>query len=315
MEPVRGCMQPAASRQSKLLRWARASGGCILLLALATSAPSRGMMMIDEEFIGGEEAFDPNAYRNDTNLPQAIQQALSMERLPGMNDWGWRNAVEDRLVNLGARALPLLRIQTEQRQGYELDALQVAIFRLENAPLDPQAVIEPFAAREFGGSGAGRVTRVFGGTGAAGLCELLPHHLFYSIQSRGAPPRRLVVALAADSKIQPLMDDAALSKFLRTELEPAHSEAAMEFVGTAVARLAAARIVSFYRPDELHTEVVGRTAQATLKVALHTTIAKVAFDAGGRVGAITCTFTGGPQPLPTPLTVPEVLPSPPPMPG
>jgi hypothetical protein len=213
--------------------------------------------------LGEDMEWDGGRWHRPDPMPQLVQQALSMQREAGMDNWAWRDAVESRLVSLGAEAAPYLESELASHDGYEADAIQVALFRLANLPLVPRESLQDWGQKHFGlspgspESGALKIFRVMDGHDGAGLAEFFPHHLFYVLQYRQT---RLVVALAADAKVQPLEDDAAVARFIRMEGRPQFSVNDKTRLASAAALLMLARNVTPYRPDfrqtidtDLHT--------------------------------------------------------------
>jgi hypothetical protein len=213
-----------------------------------------------------------------------IQQALQTARTPGKDVWVWRDQVESQLVTVGRSGISLLREQLGQRDGYERDALQVAIFRLANGPLYPNTLLNTWARRNFAVSGSEpppyKITRVLDVRDAVNLCELFPHHLFYAIEYP-AKKVRVVVALAADGMVQPLPDDAVLGRFIGHEAVPQVTQVGKERVAAAAALLAAARSSTIYKPDRLRVEGQLPTFTITLDAAaLHETLTATFGPAG-----------------------------------
>ncbi len=185
-------------------------------------------------------------------MPQMVQQTLSMQREPGMDNWTWRERVETSLVSLGPQAAPYLQSELLTRDGFEADAIQVALFRLDNMPLSPRESLENWGQKHFGISPISadasslKIFRVMDGRDGVGLRELFPHHLFYVLQHKAT---RLLVALASDAKVQPLEDDAALARFIRMEGLPQTSLMDKSRLASAAALLMIARDVTPYHPD------------------------------------------------------------------
>ncbi len=219
-----------------------------------------------------------------------------------MNNAAWRDAIENHLVALGPRALPFLSVELNQHKDYELDAIQVAIFRIDNAPFDPRAAITAWAAAHLPHAAADlQIVRVMGGNSAGSLASLFPHHLFYVAVSTAAQ-KRLLLALAADAKIQPLNNDADLARFMRLELEPAHTDAALEYAATAAALLTLSRTINAYPLPAGHTALQPRTAETTLTdYPLHV---KITFDDSSRILAIASSDPNVPPPPLPPQTPP-----------
>jgi hypothetical protein len=256
---------------------------------------------------------------------QVLQTALDMQK---GDAWAWRDGVEDRLTSLGAAYLPALRNEMQYREGYEGDALQVAVFRLENPPLDPKEALLDWARKRFGltsesGSSVVKFTRVLGIGGDAEIGDgaLFPHHLFYCAEF--VPKHvRVPVALAADGKVQPLEEDGLLLRFIKTEVEPQHTEVGRQRLALAVARMALARTTTVYKPDNQQVEgqASGSGAEATESVT-----ARVDSNAAHQSATVTFGATGTVQGLVTtqqkeaekvlPQVVPAAnVPPPPPMP-
>ncbi len=211
---------------------------------------------------------------------------LDMSRSPGMDDWAWHGAVEDQLVSFGERlprAVPLIWQAAETRKGFEADALEVAAFRLENSGINPRAVVADWAAHRPGAANdpakAAKVARVMG------LMNLFPHHLFYTVESRGSgTPDRVVVAVAADSKVQVISEDAALTRFMRVELPPLNSDAARDQAAETAALLALARFINIYQPEQVAATAdpqiwIGEGGNARVRT-------RVIFDSAGHVATV-----------------------------
>jgi hypothetical protein len=240
-------------------------------------------------------------------LRAQLEQAFSMQRLPGMDDWAWRDAVEDQLVEMGSRAIPLFFFELHRRQGFEADALRVAIFRLEHQGVELRTPLRAWAEKAFP-SATVKIARIMGQR------AILPHHLFYALEiaaPNSQSRQRQVVALAADGKVHPLPDDAALARFLSIEFPPTATEAAREHAAELVALLALSREVHAYAPDiTAGAAPLQATAQAMSRGARMR--ASVAFDKAGRIATLTTTRDGS-APSPGPVPLPST-PAPPPMP-
>ena len=87
---------------------------------------------------------------SDVQMQSQIRTALQQPRT-GTDLWTWRDAVEERLLALGRPAIALMHAEIETREGYEADALAVAIFRIENAPLNPNESLKQWGAKRFPG--------------------------------------------------------------------------------------------------------------------------------------------------------------------
>jgi hypothetical protein len=145
---------------------------------------------------------------------------------------------------------------------------------------------------------------------------LFPHHLFYAV-APGRGWKRAVVAVAADGKVQPLPDDAALQRFFRTELSAVRGEPAMARVSAAAALLAVGRATT---PDDVPPtadEFRDRSAKSTLSVEGKRIAAEATFDPSGRLLTLTTRDASVPDPATKPavLDVPNPVAPPPPMPG
>lgn len=293
----------------------------LVLAAGCSGLPARGQILMQQQ--GGLiEDFDgpvgqyPN--NNDAQMRQMIQQILQSPHVSG-DSWSWRDGVEDHLVSLGPGALDAIRGEMESHDGFELDALEVAAFRLVNPPLNPHDALTEWAQRHFGihtSSSAGqapppaiKIARIFD------MRRLFPHHLFYVIEY-AAKHARLVVALAADGKVQELEDDAALTRFIQAEVPAQHTPLGRERLSASAAKLAAARSSTIYHPDNLQTEDEKLTYRTTFEAdGLHQ-VATVTFDpSGGVIGIATSQDKSPPGPAAPPVSVPTSLTAPPPIPG
>jgi len=243
-------------------------------------------------------------YAPSTPMQQRIAAAFSLERSEGMDDWAWRDALESQLTTLGREAVPSLAIEADRRKGYEADAARVSIFRIENQ-IDPGGALSAWIEKQH--LLEAKVRRVMG------LRDLLPHHLVYVVEFAPQPGtnarERRVVAVAADTKVQDLMDDATLARFLAIELEPARVDAMRENIAELACRIAAARRIDIYEVTSMEKDAQPRISSAMMKAGALSGRADVTFDDKGRVAAIRTGFTGGsgnvehaplPQPRPAP---------------
>lgn len=240
-------------------------------------------------------------------LQQQLVQALGMERAAGMDDWAWRDAVEDRLVDMGSRAIPLFLFELQRRQGFEADALQAAMFRLDHDGVELRSRLRSWTEETFPNATV-KIARIMGKR------AILPHHLFYALEIvavNSQSRHRQIVALAADGKVHPLSDDAPLARFLSIELPPAITEAAREQAAELVALLALSRQVHAYAPEIVASaQPLQATAQGSSRgVRVR---ALVEFDGAGRVTLVNTTREGSAASA-SPAALPRT-PAPPPMP-
>jgi hypothetical protein len=229
-------------------------------------------------------------YYTDDNLRYQIQQTLESSRDAGKDVWLWRDTVEERLVALGANAAGPLRDQIAQRDGYLRDALQVALFRLENILLRPNEALQTWAEHYFVLPSSNhppcKVARVLDLGEAVDLRDLFPHHLFYILEYPRANQPRVVVALAADGMVQALGDDAALGRFIRNEAAFQPTQVGKERIAAAAALLAAARTTTIYKPNRLQVDGQWPTFTIALDATgLHQTLAAT-FNEQGRVETV-----------------------------
>jgi hypothetical protein len=276
---------------------------------------------MDEMEWGGK-----HSYRNYDPVPQMVRNILQMERTGGMDNWAWRDTVENQLFALGPGAISHIQAEAATRDGFEGDALQVALFRLQNAPLAPREALERWGQRHFQIPSAGessapsalppnalKIQRVMDSRDGAGLADLFPHHLFYVLQYKTA---RVVVALAADAKVQLLDDDAAVARFFRMEGAPRLSVNDKSQLASAAALLMLARSVTPYRPEFRPTlDTDFRTYRYTLQFEGHRQTALLTFNPDGTLE----TLSGGNDPKPeikpaAPITAPTTTTPPPAMP-
>ncbi|HEY4330275.1 MAG TPA: hypothetical protein VGN88_11110 [Phycisphaerae bacterium] len=256
-------------------------------------------------------------YYQEEQLRNLIQQALQQPRNPGTDSWDWRETVENNLVNYGTMGLAILRQEASRRDGYEGDAVQVAIFRLENAPLDPKNVLEEWGRRRFSPAVTEtkplKITRVLDVKDAVGLRDIFPHHLFYGVEY-AKQNQHVVVAMAADAKVQPLEGDAGLQAFFRGEAMPQLNQIGKEHVAAAAALLAAARSAAVYKPDQLRVVREEQTYKASLTSGGTHQNAMLTFDDAGRtLTLLTDGQTVAPK-VTAPIAVPAGVTPPPAMP-
>jgi hypothetical protein len=244
-------------------------------------------------------------------LRERIGQILSSPRGDGVDDWKWRDSVEDQLAALGPAAAGFLQVQLDRRSGYAADALRVALFRLDHGNIDLRPMLEAWARKHLPASTADtlKIMRVLGPRAA------LPHHLFYILEAgeRGSQTRqRRVVALAADGKVHDITDDAPLARFLGLELPPARTEAAREHAAELAALLATARHLTPYKTTA-DTRATAAAAHAALTAEGLTIDADVTFDSAGRVASVTTSrkVTAAPA---APVGLPDTRQPPPAMP-
>jgi len=224
-------------------------------------------------------------YGQATPVQQLVNLAFSLPREKEMDDWAWRDAVESRLAGLGREALPLLALEANRRKGYEADAARVAIFRIEN-DINPRAALELWAEKQ--NLADVKLRRIMG------LRDLLPHHLMYVVefapQAATTARERRVVAVAADTKVQLLSDDAALGRFLGIELAPARVDAMRENVAELTCRVAAARHADLTEVSSMYTQARPLEATAEMKAATLSGRADVAFTPDGHVTTLHTEF-------------------------
>jgi hypothetical protein len=255
---------------------------------------------------GGYWEQDPRAL-----LRERLDAALNLPRATGVDDWTWRDSVEDALVALGPDAAAPLQFELRLRTGYLADAIRVALFRLDHGTVDLRPALAAWADRRFPrpATESVKIMRVLGPR------AILPHHLFYILEATdraSRSKRRLVVALAADGKVQDVTDDAALARFLSIELPPAKTEAAREHAAELAALLAASRVVTLYKSDA-DTRSGALTAEAILSAEGTTVRAALTFTPPGTVAALTTTREGTPATA-APVSLPDTTKPPPVMP-
>lgn len=285
--------------------------------------------------MGGDVAFDEmgwegrRSYRNYDPMPQMVRSILQMERSGGMDNWAWRDNVENQLFALGPGALSYIQAEAATREGFEGDALQVALFRLQNTPLAPREALLRWGQRHFAIPSTPepsvfappsapppnplKIHRIMDSRDGAGLAELFPHHLFYVLQYKTT---RVVVALAADAKVQLLNDDTAIARFFRVEGTPRLSVNDKSQLASAAALLMLARSVTPYRPEFRPTlDTDFRTYKYTLQFEGNRQTALLTFNRDGTLE----TLSGGNDPKPeikaaAPITAPTTTAPPPAMP-
>jgi len=251
---------------------------------------------------------------SDAQMQSQIRTALQQPRT-GMDTWAWRDAVEERLLALGRPAVSPMRAELETRDGYEADALAGAIFRMENTPLNPNEMLKQWGAKRFAGPDPDtlKFSRVLDIRDTVGLGDLFPHHLFYVVEDP-KDQARAVVALAADGKVQPLEDDAALTKFMCAEGEAQSTPDGRKRVAGAAAVLAISRTMALYKPDLMTAAAAGPTAQVAITAGGVNEVANVTFDAKGALQTLTTTQRQVEVKPTTPVRIPASAPAPPAMP-
>ena len=284
----------------------------LTLLLLAFPAMAQKRMMLEDDFMweGG------GRYYGRDPMPQLVQQSLSMQREAGMDNWSWRDAVETRLVSLGPAAIGYMQSELENRDGFEADAIQVALFRLANAPLTPKETLQEWGRKHFSltpdNLASLKINRVMDSRDGAGLMELFPHHLFYVLEFNR---HRVLVALASDAKVQPLEDDVALAHFIKTEAAPQLSSNDKTHLASAVALLMLAREVTPYRPEfhqGLDTDL--KTYRFTLQFEGFKETAALTFTPDGVLATLTSGQTksevkpAAPMAAPTSTAPPPMMP-------
>jgi hypothetical protein len=278
--PYALCYNRAAKMSARLMQEGIAMRRFFIPLfaVIASAAPmARGQVpqqvLINQGFvIDGDFSDDYSPYSSRDPMPQMVRNILQMQRENGKDNWAWRDSVENQLVSLGLQAVPTMEAELPERDGYAADAIQVALFRIENAPLVPQEALQEWGEKHFGVSISPehptvnplKISRVMDSHNGAGLYDIFSHHLFYVIECKKT---RLVVALAADAKVQPLPDDAAMMRFMQTEAPPQLSVNGKSRLASAAALLMLARNVTpynpEYRPQNLDTDL--RTYKYTLQ--------------------------------------------------
>lgn len=289
----------------------------LILTLLLAAAPAQAEVLAIENFDhepqirwhrGRFGRWEQNA---DVVLRERINAALNTPRATGVDDWAWRDTVEDALVALGPPAAHQLQFQLELRTGFVADAIRVALFRLDHGSVDVRPYLAAWAQKRFPRPGADgvKIMRVLGRR------AVLPHHLFYIVETTDRDSRakhRLVVALAADGKVHDVTDDAALARFLSIELPPAKTEAAREHAAELAALLAASRVVTVYRPTP-ETRAEALTAEGTLSAGGAHIRAAVTFNTDGQVAGVTTERSGAPA-VAAPVALPDTSTPPPVMP-
>jgi hypothetical protein len=129
-----------------------------------------GEVIID----GGEQVVQPQ-------MPTAPQVQQILQNVKAGNAKS-RDGAEQKLVELGASAVALLKGQAGGQKGLAKDALLVAVFRLENSPLAPRELLSEWAAKKVGADPA---TVILQRVMAEDLWKLFPHHLFYVAEVKG----------------------------------------------------------------------------------------------------------------------------------
>jgi hypothetical protein len=255
----------------------------------------------------------------EEQMRNQIQNALQRMDAQDRNVWARRDAMEESLLSLGTAAVPTMRSELNTHEGYEADALWCAIFRLENAPLTPKDLLRQWGAKRFPepNPDALKISRVLD-IKETNMKELYPHHLFYALENP-KDNSRAVVALAADGKIQPLADDAAIAKFLRGEGSPQTTTEDRKRLATTAALLACARTMTLYKPDKLTaqkqgTSNTGDIISVDLQASEYQLTTTVTYDARGTVQTISTQQNRGTAKPLTPLILPTTIPAPPPMP-
>ncbi len=78
---------------------------------------------------------DPESATRERYRQQIASIVQNPTAPPNADVWQRNGSIEDSLVGLGSATLPVLQSEALARSGMELDALQVAAFRLQNEPL------------------------------------------------------------------------------------------------------------------------------------------------------------------------------------
>jgi hypothetical protein len=277
----------------------------LALACLAAARPAAAMIVnIDGPFDGPmviNGNVDDDA-RSQAMLWQSLQQTLAMPRESGKDVWAWREEVEDRLVGLGERALPVIQLEMDRRQGYELDALQVALLRLEHPGLDPADAISQWARRQFHTTTPPHVARVMWSAGPVLMPRLFPNHLFYVVENRGAGGgQRWVVAVAADARIDVINDDADLAAFVKREGAPVRNEAERAALAGSLGVLVTSRFIDVYSPEAMEVAPIDAGDGAAWRIEAHVraggkaSIVTVKVDAQGKVAGIVSRDEGAPE--------------------
>ncbi len=252
----------------------------------------------------------------DQRLHNAITQALTDTPSRKKDAWAWRQSVEDSLTALGESALPFLRMELDQRAGYERDALLVAAFRIQNPGLRPEDCLLLWAPLHFPSvePGAKSPIKIMRILTPAGFDQLTPHHLFYIIEDT-RDHTRIVVALAADAKIQSVTDDPALTRFFQIELAPCRTPVARAQVADLTAILALSRKVTSYQAESFEEDVTPGIAEARLEFDTDRAIAKLTFTPTGHIASITTRLEKTSMTPAVPVAPPNPTAPPPPIPG
>lgn len=234
----------------------------------------QGNWAMDEEdmFMGNGDYESRYQQQLRNEISNILQQSQSTP-----DRWSRRRMVEDGLATLGSQALPLLREQETYRTGLDLDAIQVAEFRIQNDLFVPQPIVEDWALDHFHFvqdlekppvAPPLKITRIVNLTPGN---LLFPHHLFYVAE--WTPTQiRLPIALATDGKIQTLENDDALARFLKAEAGVQHTRAGKELLASLAIFLSVARTDDLQDHPIPHTRVEGTTVSATLTAPIPQTL-------------------------------------------
>ncbi len=224
---------------------------------------------------------------SDPNNPMTGQVENVLSNLPEQNTTAQqRDAAEDQLVALGKSATNVVRDAAIRHTGVKRVVAETAAFRLQNS-IKPREVIFKWLKKNADGLKC-KQERITAGL----LGELFANHLFYAIEF-GAKLKlpawitsRVVLAIAADGKVQVVGTDAGLVKFMQAENGPATTAGDRGKIAEAVLVLAAAREAgAIPSGDEITTveDSAGTKAEGAIKSAKVTVLVK--FEAG-KVSAI-----------------------------
>jgi len=210
---------------------------------------------------------------------QQVEMIVNTIQEDAGNAMELRDAAEDKLVVLGDGSIDAMKASMEQHSGLARDALEVALFRMGNGGLDPKALIADWETKR------GSKPKTMEHLVAEGMARVFPNHLFFVVDE-GKAGERSVIAVAADGKVQLLLDDAALAKFLRDELGDATETHARDNAARAALVLGMARLSDAGRPDVVETKETGDTMTATGMEGSESGTAVVGFDKDGTVKSV-----------------------------
>ncbi len=270
---------------------------------------------VQPELPTGDEVFDDPVFyvqrrgtMTDAQMRNQIRIALQKSGdVPDM--WAWRDSAEEKLFALGTDATSALQTELAARNdSLEADAIAVVLFRLENQGVNPNEMLREWGKKRFEGPDPAtlKITHVIDNKQAANLRELFPHHIFYVVENP-KDKTRAVVALAADGKVQPIEDDAALAKFLRSEGGTQADASGKRRISAAAAMLATARAVSTSQPLPRVQNDSAEAYSAILDADGVSINAIITFAADGKLESIKTTQTGTPTTTTaSPTTAPAI---------